>query len=127
MTISATPPVPPAPPVPPVPHPPQAPGRWARFSAAVTRGYHAYGGWLVGISWWKFIALSVLLLIISGVMQNIPPFNLRIPVWEPPGAVPQPPTPPKPPREPIIHIERSRAPAPAASAASGVSATKGEV
>ncbi len=124
MTISATPPIPPAPPVPPASPPPHSPGRWARFGAAVTRGYHAYGGWLVGISWWKFLALSLLLLIVSGVMQNIPPFNLRIPVWEPPGAVP---LPPKPPREPIIHIERSQAPAPAASAASGVSATKGEV
>ena len=53
--------------------------RWSAFAAAVVRGYHAYGGWLVTISWWKFIALSLLLMIMSGILQNIPPFNIRLP------------------------------------------------
>lgn len=111
------------------PSPPPPPfGRWAAFKAAVVRGYHAYGGWLVTISWWKFIALSVLLLAISGVAQNLPPFNLRIPLWTQFDGVPLPPEPAKP----VVHIERSRkaaqTPAPAASAASGAAeGKKGEV
>jgi hypothetical protein len=80
------------------------------------RAYHAYGSWLVGISWWKFIALSVLLLIASGILQNIPPFSLRLPVWEPVGVSVTPPKPPAPP-EPAIRIERGK---PAGSAASAV-------
>ncbi len=99
---------------------PSDPGRWAAFKASVVRGYHAYGGWLVTISWWKFIALSVLLLVVSGVAQKLPPFNLRIPLWTQLDGVPLPPEPPKP----VVHIERSRkaAPASAASSASGASA-----
>ncbi len=121
------PPNPPAPPLPPPPPlRPQPPGRWAAFSATVVRAYHAYGGWLVTISWWKFIALSVLLLIMSGILQNIPPFNIRLPTLTRVDGVPTPPTPPKP-REPVIHIERSKKTTPAEGAASGVTATKGEV
>jgi hypothetical protein len=51
------------------------PQRWQRFSATAVRAFHAYAGWLIGISWKRFIVLSVLLLIISGVLQNIPPFS----------------------------------------------------
>ncbi|MDT7837746.1 sensor histidine kinase [Aquabacterium sp. OR-4] len=51
------------------------PARWQRFSAASLRGYHAYGSWLVGITWRRFIVLSVLLMIVSGLLQNIPPFS----------------------------------------------------
>ncbi len=125
MTATATPPTPPAPPLPPAR--PQPPGRWAAFKSAVVRGYHAYGGWLVTISWWKFIVLSLLLMIMSGVLQNIPPFNIRIPVGVRVDGAPTPPLPPKPPREPIVHIERARKATPPEAAASGVSATKGEV
>ncbi|MBP6898825.1 MAG: sensor histidine kinase [Burkholderiaceae bacterium] len=50
-------------------------GRWQRFSAAALRFFHAYAGWLVGISWRRFIVLAVLLMLVSAVLQNIPPFS----------------------------------------------------
>lgn len=46
------------------------------------RGYHVYGSWLVGISWKRFLLLSLLLLISTGILQNIPPFNLKWQTWE---------------------------------------------
>ncbi|HNJ83903.1 MAG TPA: hypothetical protein PKZ28_09740, partial [Piscinibacter sp.] len=100
--------------------------RWSAFAAAVVRGYHAYGGWLVTISWWKFIALSLLLMIMSGILQNIPPFNIRLPTLARVDETAAPPTPPKPPK-PVVHIERSQKGKAAEGAASGVTATKGEV
>ena len=51
------------------------PQRWKRFSAVCVRAFHSYAGWLIGISWKRFILLSVLLLIVSGLLQNIPPFS----------------------------------------------------
>ena len=35
--------------------------RWQRFSAASVRAFHAYAGWLVGLTWWRFALLSILL------------------------------------------------------------------
>ena len=49
--------------------------RWQRFSAAAVRGYHAYGSWLVGISWKRFIVLAVFLLIVVGILHDLPPFT----------------------------------------------------
>ena len=52
--------------------------RWQRLSAASVRGFHTYANWLVSISWRRFVVLSVLsvlLLVLCGVLQNIPPFN----------------------------------------------------
>ena len=51
------------------------PQRWQRFSAACVRAFHAYAGWLIGISWKRFVVLSILLLISAGLVQNIPPFS----------------------------------------------------
>ncbi|HEY8880698.1 MAG TPA: hypothetical protein VIN03_24215, partial [Roseateles sp.] len=52
--------------------------RWQRFSAAVVRYFHIYAGWLVGISWKRFILLSLALLIGVNVLKNLPPFTWRI-------------------------------------------------
>lgn len=53
--------------------------RAARTLHALTSGtvriFHQYANWLVGISWWRFALLSLLLLILSGVLQRLPPFN----------------------------------------------------
>ena len=48
---------------------------WQRFKAASVRGFHRYANWLVGISWLRFALLSVLLMILSGLLQNLPPFS----------------------------------------------------
>ena len=52
--------------------------RWQRFSAAALRYFHAYAGWLVGISWKRFVLLSLALLIGVNVLKNLPPFTWRI-------------------------------------------------
>ena len=49
--------------------------RRERFAAACVRGFHLYANWLIGISWRRFILLSVLLMVVSGLLQNIPPFS----------------------------------------------------
>ncbi|MDR7333167.1 histidine kinase [Roseateles asaccharophilus] len=52
--------------------------RWQRFSAGVVRYFHLYAGWLVGISWKRFVLLSVALMIGVNVLKNLPPFTWRI-------------------------------------------------
>ena len=101
------------------------PPRWQRFSAACVRAFHVYATWLIGVTWRRFIVLSILLMIVSGVLQNIPPFSWTytttvtlpdegagLPDEAPaPPAPPQAPLPAKPPLSPApakgpgIHIE----------------------
>ncbi len=74
------------------------PTRRQRFSAAAVRGFHGYANWLVGISWWRFALLSLLLLIAAAILSEIPPFSWTytrqdtVPV--PPVAIPPPPAQP---------------------------------
>ncbi|MBT9599455.1 MAG: histidine kinase [Vitreoscilla sp.] len=90
--------------------------RWQRFASACVRAFHAYGTWLVSISWPRFLLLSVVLMVLAGILQNLPPFtwtytetiterpNLRLSLPE----VPETPEMPAPPRGerslPGIHI-----------------------
>src|SRR5713226_7741663 len=37
--------------------------------------YRRYSEWLVSITWKRFIVLSLLLLIVTGILTNIPPFT----------------------------------------------------
>jgi signal transduction histidine kinase len=57
-------------------------GRWAdrgrRLSAALVRAFHSYASWLVGISWKRFALLSVLLIVASAILQELPPFSWRV-------------------------------------------------
>ena len=48
---------------------------WTRFSTAFLRAYHAYAGWLVSISWWRFFGMSLLLLAAMGILHDIPPLS----------------------------------------------------
>jgi hypothetical protein len=59
------------------PAPPPATA-WQRFSARMVAWFHAYATWLVSISWPRFFLLSVLLMIIAGVLTNLPPFNWTV-------------------------------------------------
>jgi signal transduction histidine kinase len=54
---------------------PTPPKRWQRVAAASVRGFHAYANWLVGISWRRFVLLSLLLLVASAILKEIPPFS----------------------------------------------------
>jgi signal transduction histidine kinase len=85
--------------------------RWQRFAATVVRAFHAYGSWLVSITWWRFGLLSVALIIIANILQSLPPFTWTYTetVVEQPGPI-SPPRPPKPPKpkdatpQPGVHI-----------------------
>ena len=129
--------------------------RWQRFSAAAVRGYHAYGSWLVGISWKRFIVLAVFLLIVVGILHDLPPFTWtfteevkterpRVLVLPPaptrPAAAPRPPKAPGAPaqggaddgvdisigKDGIRITPRSERAAPAASAASAAEVAAGQ-
>ncbi|MDP1648802.1 MAG: histidine kinase [Rubrivivax sp.] len=82
--------------------------RWQRFSAAALRAYHAYGSWLVNISWKRFIVLALLLLIVVGILHDLPPFTWTFTEevkTERPRVLVTPPAPPKPvaaPRAPKV-------------------------
>jgi len=76
--------------------------RWQRFSTAAVAGFHAYANWLVSISWKRFIVLAVGLLILVGIVHDMPPFTWRITeeVEVPKRRVPRAPAPPKTPVAP---------------------------
>jgi signal transduction histidine kinase len=78
---------------------PPTESRWRGFSEAMLRFFHAYGNWLVGITWKRFFLLSVLLLMLSGLLSELPPFTWTL--SESVTTVPvKPPKPPKPPKAP---------------------------
>jgi hypothetical protein len=52
--------------------------RWQAFSSGTVRAFHTYASWLVSISWRRFIFLSVLLLIVVGILHDMPPFTWTI-------------------------------------------------
>jgi Histidine kinase len=88
--------------------------------APLVRGFHAYATWLVSITWKRFILLSVLLLVITAILSDLPPFTWTIseqvqtlPRKVVVKTVPAPPAPPPVPgetakREPLIKIERPK-------------------
>ena len=50
--------------------------RWNQFSAAAVRAFHRYATWLVSLSWWRFAWYALLLIIVSGLIQKLPPFSM---------------------------------------------------
>src|SRR5665213_717373 len=50
--------------------------RWNKFSAAAVRGFHRYATWLVSLSWWRFGWYALLLVIVTGLIQKLPPFSM---------------------------------------------------
>ncbi len=92
---------------------------WGERFAPLVRAFHAYAAWLVSISWKRFLVLALLLLIVSGILKDIPPFTWTISETVetlPPKVViaPKPPPPPKAPGSPapkeeaLIKIERPK-------------------
>jgi hypothetical protein len=69
------------------------------------RGFHTYATWLVSISWKRFFLLSILLMILAGFLQSMPPFSwtMREVVEERQES----PRPSRESREPVIRIEKS--------------------
>jgi Histidine kinase/Histidine kinase-, DNA gyrase B-, and HSP90-like ATPase len=96
---------------------------WGERFAPLVRAFHVYANWLVSISWKRFAVLSLLLLIISAILQDIPPFTWTISekvetlpskvVVAPPkppkaSKAPSPPEAPSAKDEPVIKIERPK-------------------
>ena len=52
--------------------------RWSRLRAGLWRGFHAYGRWLVSISWKRFFLLALLLMIAASVLERVPPFSWHV-------------------------------------------------
>jgi len=99
--------------------PPTQPLNWAAIKDGTLRAFHRYASWLVGISWKRFFLLSLLLIVISAITQQLPPFSYTVtelvdePIELP--EIPEAPSPPKSPkasgskdREPVIKIEKPR-------------------
>ena len=73
--------------------------RWQRFSVAALRAFHAYAGWLVGISWRRFLVLSLLLIAGMAILHDLPPLTWTVTErieHSSPQAVVVPPLPPTP-------------------------------
>ncbi len=51
--------------------------RLSRWLAASIKGFHAYAGWLVRLSWWRFTAYALLTLIGVKIVTELPPFTWR--------------------------------------------------
>jgi hypothetical protein len=45
------------------------------------RGFHAYASWLTRQSWWRFTLFSILLLIITAILSELPPFSWKFEPW----------------------------------------------
>ncbi len=48
---------------------------WRQASRVAVRLFHQYGSWLVGITWKRFTVFALLLLVLSTLLQKLPPFN----------------------------------------------------
>ena len=49
---------------------------WHRVSTASVRAFHRYSTWLVSLSWWRFAWYALLLIIVTGLIQKLPPFSM---------------------------------------------------
>ncbi|RVU49722.1 sensor histidine kinase [Rubrivivax rivuli] len=79
------------------------PDRWQRFSSGAVRAFHAYGTWLVGISWRRFIVLALALIVVMAIVHDSPPFTWRFTRTvevRPPSVVVMPPAAPRAPAAP---------------------------
>src|SRR5467141_3915562 len=45
------------------------------YRSGIAALYRRYSEWLVSITWKRFIVLSLLLLIVTGILSNLPPFS----------------------------------------------------
>lgn len=51
---------------------------WPLMRDRAIRAFHVYANWLVGISWKRFIVLSLLLLIAASILEEMPPFRWTV-------------------------------------------------
>ncbi|HEX4510017.1 MAG TPA: histidine kinase [Burkholderiaceae bacterium] len=51
--------------------------RWHEFSALAVRWFHRYATWLVSLSWYRFAAYALLLIIVVGMVKDLPPLSWK--------------------------------------------------
>ena len=51
--------------------PAQTPGFWRSFANEAIRVFNLYGHWLARTSWWRFMGLALLLLIVAGLLTSL--------------------------------------------------------
>ena len=68
---------------------------WQRFSERFLQIFHAYAGWLVSITWKRFILLSLALIVSMAILHDIPPFSWTYTEIISDEDIPEPPTPPR--------------------------------
>ena len=50
--------------------------RWHVVSATAVRLFHRYATWLVSLTWWRFSWYALLLILVTGLIQKLPPFSM---------------------------------------------------
>ena len=85
------------------------PSHWARFSTTAVAAYHRYGNWLVSISWKRFFALALALIIAVNIVDDLPPFTWTYIEVLPPKEPGKPKSPPKVPSAPGASSEDGNA------------------
>lgn len=85
------------------------PSHWARFSTTAVSAYHRYGNWLVSISWKRFFALALALIIAVNIVDDLPPFTWTYIEVLPPKEPGKPKSPPKVPSAPGASSEDGNA------------------
>ena len=81
--------------------------RWQRFSTAALRAFHSYANWLLSISWRRFIALALALIVVMAIVHDLPPFTWTITEHtedKPARVIVMPPRPPKAPTAPAAPV-----------------------
>lgn len=51
---------------------------WDHLHRVALSGFHTYAAWLTRLSWWRFFLFSILLIIISGILSELPPFSWHL-------------------------------------------------
>jgi hypothetical protein len=59
----------------PTPASPTPRQRWQSIVKTAEQVFHAYGNWLVSITWKRFTLLAVMLIIGANILQTLPPFS----------------------------------------------------
>ena len=59
----------------PTPASPTPRQRWQSIMKTAEQVFHAYGSWLVSITWKRFTLLAVMLIIGANILQTLPPFS----------------------------------------------------
>jgi len=88
---------------------------WTARFAPLVRAFHSYANWLVSISWKRFIVLSFLLVIITAIVKDLPPFTWTMSerIEDRPArvkVVPKPPAPPAAPSAPANGVAKAKEP-----------------